>query len=42
MRAWVRVVSPQQYQQFVVRKRKEIASAQVSVQSQVEQQATTP
>jgi cytochrome c oxidase subunit 2 len=42
MRAWVRVVSPQQYQQFVVRKRKEIKSAQASVQSQVEKQAGTP
>jgi cytochrome c oxidase subunit 2 len=41
MRAWVRVVSPQQYQQFVKQKRSEIAAAQDYVQKAVQQGAAT-
>jgi heme/copper-type cytochrome/quinol oxidase subunit 2 len=39
MRAWVRVVSPEQYQRFVSQKRREIAAAQDSVQKAVQQGA---
>jgi cytochrome c oxidase subunit II len=39
MRAWVRVVSPQQYRQFVKQKRSEIAAAQRYVQKAVQQGA---
>ena len=41
MRAWVRVVSPQQYQRFVKQKRREIAAAQRYVQNAVQRGAAT-
>jgi cytochrome c oxidase subunit II len=39
MRSWVKVVSPQAYQQFVAQKKREIGAAQGFVQSQVEKKA---
>ena len=42
MRAWVRVVSADQYQRFIERKRREIAAAQDYVQSKVQEQAAPP
>ncbi len=39
MRAWVRVVTPEQYQQFVERKRTEIKAAQTYVQRKIQTQA---
>jgi cytochrome c oxidase subunit II len=42
MRAWVRVVSPEQYLRFIHRKRREIAAAQQYVQRKVQKQAAAP
>jgi cytochrome c oxidase subunit 2 len=39
MRAWVRVVSPDQYQQFIQRKKKDLAAAQAFVQKKVQKSA---
>jgi cytochrome c oxidase subunit II len=39
MRAWVKVVSPQRYEQFVKQKRKQLAAAQNFVQKTVQKQA---
>jgi hypothetical protein len=40
MRTWVKVVSPDEYQAFLDRKRSEIASAQAFVQKKIEAGAT--
>jgi cytochrome c oxidase subunit 2 len=42
MRAWVRVVSPEQYQRFIKAKGKQIKAAQTYVQSRVQKQAVAP
>lgn len=39
MRAWVKVVSPQAYQQFVKQKRKQLAAAQLTIQNSIQKSA---
>jgi cytochrome c oxidase subunit II len=42
MRAWVKVVSPQQYTRFITQKQKQLAAAQRFVQKQVQKNAAPP